>query len=63
MAHGLVDLFQVGDGHHIAGYMSQRFRRVIGLEDHVQTVPVGDTGQMIQEGRTVQSMAFFGKSA
>ncbi len=43
--------------------MSQRFRRVIGLEDYVQTVPVGDTGQMIQEGRTVQSMALFGKSA
>ena len=43
--------------------MSQRFRRVIGLEDHVQTVPVGDAGQMIQEGRPVQGVALFGKGA
>ena len=43
--------------------MLQRFRGVVGLKDHIQSVSVGNAGQMIQESRTVQRVAFFGKGA
>lgn len=60
LAHGLVDLFQVGDGHHIAELHEPEISGgVIGLEDRSRPkLPVGDTGQMIQEGRTVQKHDF-----
>ena len=43
--------------------MLQRFRGVISLKHDIQSVSVGDAGQMIQESCAVQRMTFFGEGA